>query len=240
MEPLELEDFRDLYRNANTLVLFRGDGICPKLKKNISGYKVGFVIHEGFAPFPPPATITTQAIQSRPYHIEPVLIRLEIKKNTRITFHNTIVRENVYHSPPWCDTPFVVDDHEILKIRCSRAHVAGIYKLYHHYSYRGIANNLEGARLPDDTIVHSFYDASFIYYTGKVITPKRPFDDRDEIDSNCSSGIHFFTTPKQAYDYCYHWDIGGMRSYWRDGVNYSRLERFYENDKKIKERIKNG
>ena len=230
MESLELTDFRDLYRNVDKIVSFRGDRICPKLKKNISGYKVGFVICEGPAPF------TTYAGQDFPYHIKPVLIRLDIRKNTRITFHNPLVRENVCHGPLF-NTIFEEDDHEILKIRCSRAHVAGIYNLFYNRSYD---MHFEGAKLPDDTIVHSFYDAGFVYYVGKIITPKKPFDDADYVNRNCSSGIHFFTSPGQAYDYYYHWDVGGMRYYWSDYDNYDKLKRFYENDKKIKERIKHG
>jgi hypothetical protein len=58
----------------------------------------------------------------------------------------------------------------------------------------------EVLELPEGcTVGHSWHDSSFEYTVGCIVKPKEPFcEDRW---NECSSGIHFFITRKEAEDY---------------------------------------
>ena len=71
------------------------------------------------------------------------------------------------------------------KCRCSKAEVIQI-------------EDTEGNVLPDDTIAYSRYDCEFPYQKGKIV-------EVDDFDTNrwdeCSTGIHFFMTRREAVLY---------------------------------------
>ena len=56
---------------------------------------------------------------------------------------------------------------------------------------------LDGEKLPDDTIVHSFWDPKFKYHTGFIEVYN--FDDDPQVE--CGKGIHFFLSRDDAVNY---------------------------------------
>lgn len=74
------------------------------------------------------------------------------------------------------------------KCRCDKAIVLEI-------------QDLEGDRLPNDTIAMSYHDNSFGYIVGRTVTPEKPFNE-NRFDE-CASGIHFFVNREEAVRYSY-------------------------------------
>ncbi len=72
------------------------------------------------------------------------------------------------------------------KCRCDKAIVLDIQKM-------------DGTSYPADTIAVSYFDWSFTYKVGEIVTPVKPFDDNRWHD--CSSGIHFYINRQDAVDY---------------------------------------
>ena len=98
------------------------------------------------------------------YYVKcPVLVKLRINRGTKVVTPN--------------DSNFIFG----IKHRSSRAHVEAVYF---------IEDTTFEKPLPEDTVVHSYWDHSYRYCIGDTIRPKFMFDE----DSNaaCSSGIHFF------------------------------------------------
>jgi hypothetical protein len=58
---------------------------------------------------------------------------------------------------------------------------------------------LGGEKLPDDTIVHSFWDPLFKYHTGFIEVYN--FDDNPQVE--CGKGIHFFLSRDDAVNYVF-------------------------------------
>ncbi len=58
---------------------------------------------------------------------------------------------------------------------------------------------LDGEKLPDDTIVHSFWDSLFKYHTGLIEVCN--FNDDPQVE--CGRGIHFFLSRDDAVNYVF-------------------------------------
>ena len=71
------------------------------------------------------------------------------------------------------------------KCRCSKAEVLAI-------------EDKEGNPMPEGTVAHSFQDSSFTYEVGKTVTVDNFDEDRW---CECSTGIHFFITRREAVLY---------------------------------------
>lgn len=71
------------------------------------------------------------------------------------------------------------------KCRCDRATVLEI-------------QDLEGNKLPEDTVAKSWYDKHFTYKVGEIVSVDNFCDDRWE---ECAPGIHFFITREEAVGY---------------------------------------
>lgn len=56
-----------------------------------------------------------------------------------------------------------------------------------------------GRRLPKSTLAHSDWDYTFTYRVGETVRPRFPFNKDPNV--TCASGIHFFTTRKEAVNY---------------------------------------
>lgn len=164
---------------------------CKKLKQDITGWKIGFVLEEN-------------KFGELYYATIPVLIELLIKKGTRTTTQTQRISDaDLLH-------PFVLtsqgllsqtkESHIIYKYRCAEAHVKSI---------RCVDNNR--LKLPDDTIAHSYYDPHYKYYVGKIVRPTGKFTDVDLPSFMCSRGIHFFRNVKEALDYLYYYQLGSLR-----------------------------
>jgi hypothetical protein len=79
------------------------------------------------------------------------------------------------------------------KCRASSAYVVAIYEL------GGKRENRKLGRKTKRRIAYSRHDTAFKYVVGKKVKPTLPFnrDHREE----CSTGIHFFLTAKEAANY---------------------------------------
>lgn len=208
---------------------------CPKLKTDIEGYKVGFIIEKDeHVIWVTRLNKDTINITSEHELVKiPVIIKLSIKKGTRVTSINRVISDREiftssilsrYSLDPGV---MMVDNHQICKKRCSLAFVDGIY------SMPNIACR-DSALLPKDSIAHSYFSPSFTYYTGKRVNPTKKFCDIDGPLYECASGIHFFSTPKEAFDYYNHWCMGNLvfQEYGQE-----TLKRLYDKDLKLKEKI---
>lgn len=71
------------------------------------------------------------------------------------------------------------------KCRCSKAEVLAI-------------EDKEGNPMPEGTVAHSFQDSSFTYEVGKTVVVDNFDEDRW---CECSTGIHFFITRREAVLY---------------------------------------
>lgn len=195
-------------------MILRDDIKCPKLKNDISGFKIGFVIERFIGPC------------GDAYVMQPALIMLDIYKGTRITAHGYTIRDRdiiplgLYSD----DTKFYMlpDDHAITKYRCSRAHVKAIYRMNRFSDKADI--------LPNGVIAHSYYDPRFKYQVGKTIVPRYKFNDRDDPFNMCTSGIHFFCNSREAFNYLNHWDVGGFKSDAERYMTKEKLRKMYEAD----------
>ena len=204
---------------------------CPKMEADMEGYKVGFIIEKD----------DDDCIKANPfdeikrYVKKPVIIKLLIKKGAKVTSNNRVI----------CDVdPFMnsaimsgsgysyyrtYDVHAICKKRCSVAFVEGIYRMPY------TPMDLEDPPcLPKDTIVHSYFSPTFRYYEGKMVNSTKKFCDIDLPIYECGSGIHFFSTPKEAFDYYYHWSIGQLIY---QEHSQKTLKQLYDKDLKLKEKI---
>lgn len=56
-----------------------------------------------------------------------------------------------------------------------------------------------GRRLPKSTLAHSDWDYTFTYRVGDTVRPRYPLSKDPNV--TCASGIHFFTTRKEAVNY---------------------------------------
>lgn len=208
-----------------------GQPSCPKLKEDIEGYKVGFIIEKSKHVIW--ETHSNKVTSEHELLKIPVIIKLSIKKGTRVTSINRVISDREiftssilsgYSLDPGV---MIVDNHQICKKRCSLAFVDGIY------SMPNIACR-DSALLPKDSIAHSYFSPSFTYYTGKRVNPTKKFCDIDGPLYECASGIHFFSTPKEAFDYYNHWCMGNLvfQEYGQE-----TLKRLYDKDLKLKEKI---
>lgn len=188
---------------------------CPKLKNNISGFKIGFIVEK-----------CADLEETETYHMQPVLIMLDIYKNTRITAHGYTIRDRDCN--PWQlysdDTKFYTlpDDHSVTKYRCSRAHVNAIYRIN--------SFSRDADILPNGVIAHSYYNPKFKYQVGKTIRPRCKFNDCDDPFNMCTSGIHFFCKSYEAFTYLTYWDVGGLRSDALRHMTQEILRKMYEAD----------
>ena len=194
---------------------------CPKLKNDISGFKIGFIV-EKCTDFV--GLVDSKEIET--YRMQPVLIMLDIYKSTRITARGYIIRDRD------CDplglysdnTKFyrLPDDHAVTKYRCSRAHVKAIYRINQFSRVADI--------LPDGIIAHSYYNPKFKYQVGKTIIPRYKFNDCDDPFNMCTSGIHFFSKSDEAFTYLTYWDVGGLKSDAQRHMTQEKLRKMYEAD----------
>lgn len=206
---------------------------CPKLKEDIEGYKVGFIIEK--SKYVIWETHSNKVTSEHELLKIPVIIKLSIKKGTRVTSINRVISDESILIPSVLSgysraqdaITFAVDRHEISKKRCSLAFVDSIY------SMPNIACH-DSVLLPKDRIAHSYFSPSFTYYSGKRVNPTKKFCDIDGPLYECASGIHFFSTPKEAFDYYYHWCMGQLAF-----QEYSQglLNDLYNKDLKLMEKI---
>ena len=169
---------------------------CPKLKNNISGFKIGFIV-EKCTDLLVDFTDLADSKEIETYRMQPVLIMLDICKSTRVTMHGYTIRDldcdslGLYSD----NTKFyrLPDDHAVTKYRCSRAHVKAIYRIN---QFSRVAD-----MLPDGVIAHSYYNPKFKYQVGKTIRPRCKFNDCDDPFNMCTSGIHFFSKSDEAFTY---------------------------------------
>lgn len=189
---------------------------CPKLKNNISGFKIGFIVEK------------CTDNEEDTYTMQPVLIMLDIYKNTRVTMHGHTTRDIDFIPPGsyYDNVKFypLHDNHPVTKYRCSRAHVKAIYRI------NCFSGTCKADMLPDGVIAHSYYNPKFKYQVGKTIRPRHKFNDCDDPFNMCSSGIHFFNNSYEAFVYLNHWDVGGLKSDAEYHTTQEKLRKMYEAD----------
>lgn len=197
---------------------------CPKLKNDISGFKIGFVVEK--------------CEDNGTYTMQPVLIMLDIYKSTRITAHGYPIRDMDFDPPGlyFDNAKFYKfrDNHSVTKYRCSRAHVKAMYRI------NRFSENADIDILPDGVIAHSYYNPKFKYWVGKTVRPRYKFNDCDDPFNMCTSGIHLFLKSNEAFTYLNYWDVGGFKSDAERYMTQKELRKMYEADmRKVGEHVVN-